>query len=95
MGVTGIECICAHREFARATEAEDGSVMNEIVVTATRREQTLNDVPIAVTAISRSQVTSEHIITFDDLLKHVPGINFIKLASRVIAPPTWPCPMAS
>jgi iron complex outermembrane recepter protein len=82
MAFSALHLHCAR---ARATEAEDGPVLNEIVVTATRREQMLNDVPIAVTAISGSQVTSEHIVNFDDLPKHVPGINFISVKGNSTA----------
>src|SRR5260370_32127645 len=82
---TALSALYLHCARARAPEAEDAPVLNEIVVTATRREETLNDVPIAVTAISGSQVTSEHIVNFDDLPKHVPGINFISVKGNSTA----------
>ncbi|MDP1632202.1 MAG: TonB-dependent receptor [Caulobacter sp.] len=55
--------------FAQAT-------VGEVVVTAQRREQALQDVPIAVTALSAEALQSQRIEGGQDLLQQVPNVSF-------------------
>ena len=48
----------------------------EVIVTAQRTEESLQDVPIAVTALSSDDLDEKQIITFSDLQLNVPGLNF-------------------
>jgi iron complex outermembrane receptor protein len=49
--------ICAAPSFAQqATETEQASSVDDIVVTARRREESLKDVPVAVTAVSAERL---------------------------------------
>lgn len=50
--------------------------LEEIVVTAQKREQKLQDVPMAVTAIGGAQLEQQGITQFQDLLRSVPGVSF-------------------
>ena len=52
------------------------SSFEEVIVTAQRTEQSLQDVPIAVTALTSDDLDSKQIITFSDLQLNVPGLNF-------------------
>jgi iron complex outermembrane recepter protein len=52
-----------------------GAALEEIVVTAQRREERLQDVPIAVTAFSRDQVEARGIQRIDDLNSLSPGLQ--------------------
>lgn len=59
--------------------AQDGAGLDgleEIVVTAQKREQKLQDVPMAVTAVSGAQLEQQGITQFQDLLRSVPGVSF-------------------
>jgi iron complex outermembrane recepter protein len=47
----------------------------EIVVTATRRSENLQDVPIAITAITAETLTQLNVQTFDDLVKYLPNVS--------------------
>ena len=49
--------------------------VDEIVVTATRRSESLQDVPIALTAVSGSALQEMNVLTFDDFAKYVPGLS--------------------
>lgn len=66
---------------ARASEApgqassNSGTVLEEIVVTATRREERLQDVPVAVTAIGEAQLASVGVTDIRQLTSVVPGFN--------------------
>ena len=55
------------------TPASDG--IEEIVVTAQKRQQALNDVGLTITAVSRDQLDRQGVNSVDDLVKIVPGFH--------------------
>lgn len=61
---------------ASAQEGAAGDGLEEIVVTAQKREQKLQEVPMAVTAVSGVQLEQQGITQFQDLLRSVPGVTF-------------------
>lgn len=61
---------------ASAQEENAAAGLEEIVVTAQKREQKLQDVPMAVTAVSGTQLEQQGITQFQDLLRSVPGVSF-------------------
>lgn len=60
-------------------EAEQG---DEIVVTATRRDSSVQDVPYNISAVSGANLERTGATGFDDLANLVPGLNFIDLGAR-------------
>jgi hypothetical protein len=46
----------------------------EIIITATKRESTVQDTPISVTAISASDIANKGLTDFNSLAQTVPGI---------------------
>jgi outer membrane receptor protein involved in Fe transport len=50
--------------------------LEEIVVTAQKRAENLQKVPISVTALSGQQLQREHVRDYDDLTRAVPGVSF-------------------
>jgi iron complex outermembrane receptor protein len=50
---------------------------NDIVVTATKREQTLQNVPVAVTVITAATIELAHIRDIDDLASVVPSLRVV------------------
>ena len=65
-------------QTAAAPAAEVGSGMDEIVVTAQRTAQSLQDVPIAVTAFSAEMLQRQQIQNSLDLQLTLPNITFTK-----------------
>src|SRR5215470_13125897 len=61
---------------AAAAPAFAQDVSQEIVVTAQRREQAIQDVPIAVTALSESQLQDQGLAGGYELLQTIPNVNF-------------------
>ena len=57
-------------------DASNGAALEEVVVTATRREERLQDVPITVTAFSQEKLDAEGLHSMDDLSRLSPGIAF-------------------
>jgi outer membrane receptor protein involved in Fe transport len=60
---------------ADATEA-DTSGIQEIVVTAQRRNESIQDVPITIQALTTEQLAQLNVATFDDLLKYTPNVTY-------------------
>ncbi len=55
--------------------ADSASTLDEIVVTATRREQNLQDIPIAISAIGSEELDQANISTLADVQGFVPGLQ--------------------
>src|SRR5271154_2570935 len=60
---------------ATAADAGDEGIA-EITVTAQRRTESIQDVPITIQAITGDQLRSLNVSTFDDLLKYTPNVTF-------------------
>jgi iron complex outermembrane receptor protein len=52
-----------------------GNQLEEVVVTATRRAENLQDVPIAITALTGTTLRQLNVQTFDDLLRYLPNVT--------------------
>jgi iron complex outermembrane recepter protein len=50
--------------------------LEEVVVTATRREERLQDVPVSVSAFSQVQLDAQGLKNIDDLTRLAPGVTF-------------------
>jgi iron complex outermembrane receptor protein len=61
---------------ATTTDASDSESIMEIVVTAQRRTEAIQDVPITIQAFTGAQLTQLNVTTFDDLLKYTPNVTF-------------------
>lgn len=59
-----------------ASSANEPSVVQTLVVTAQRREEAIQDVPIAVSAFSADSLKTQQISGGQDLLKAIPNVNF-------------------
>lgn len=61
---------------ARAARSEGVSTpVSEIVVTAQRRVENVQDVPITLTVVSQSQLTRANVLTTSDLVRVVPALS--------------------
>ncbi len=49
--------------------------LGEVVVTATRRETTIGEVPASVTVITRKEIEKSTAMTADELLREVAGVD--------------------
>jgi iron complex outermembrane recepter protein len=59
-----------------ATEPTAAVGLEEIVVTATRREESISRVPISITAISQDAIDQKGIKDFSDIVRFTPGVAF-------------------
>ncbi len=61
---------------AAGTSADNGTTIQELVVTAERRETNLQDTPIAVSAFSQDKLKAEKLNGGQDLLLQIPNTNY-------------------
>jgi iron complex outermembrane recepter protein len=61
---------------AAATDTEAAGGIEEIVVTAQRRSESIQDVPVTIQAITGEQLGQLNATTFDDVLKYLPNVTF-------------------
>jgi iron complex outermembrane receptor protein len=77
---------------ALAQAAKEGQQIEEIIVTATRRSEPLQDVPLSITALSQEDLTTKGIVGYEGLARETPGVvlnkpsaNFNNFTARGIA----------
>ncbi|MDO9588460.1 MAG: TonB-dependent receptor [Brevundimonas sp.] len=70
----------------------DAAKLDEVIVTATRREERLRDVPVSITALSQEELNERGIVNYDGLATATPGVvlnrasaNFNNFTARGIA----------
>jgi len=61
---------------AQAQAPETAGPLQEVVVTATRREESLSRVPISVTALTQESLDERGVKDFSEVARFTPGINF-------------------
>lgn len=61
--------------LAQDQEAEEASVFEEVIVTATKREQSIYEVPVAITAFTEETMERQGITDLTDVGKFVPNLN--------------------
>ena len=75
--------MAATRGPRRATSASAG--LEEIVVTATRRSESLSKVPISVTALDQNALTTRGIKDFQDIARYTPGVSIDTTGTNAIS----------
>ena len=74
--------------FAGIAGAQEGAVaLEEIVVTARKVEERLQDVPLAITAFSAAEIESAGIENLDDVANFTPGLTFSNLLGEFLPVP--------
>lgn len=70
----------------------NATTLDEVIVTATRREEKLRDVPVSITALSQEDLNERGIVNYDGLATATPGVvlnrasaNFNNFTARGIA----------
>src|ERR1700675_3233565 len=80
---------CTTTVFANTATASEPAVaaggLEEIVVTATRREESINRVPISVTAFSQEMIDQKGIKDFQDIVRFTPGVSIDTSGTNAIS----------
>lgn len=64
-----------------------GPSLEEVVVTARKREESLQDVPLPVTALTEADISNRQVTSLDDVAKFTPGLVFSKVFGRATERP--------
>src|SRR5580692_5197070 len=73
---SGLGLGIAHADTAAETTAADTDSIQEITVTAQRRTESIQNVPITIQAITGDTLKQLNVTTFDDLLRYTPNVTF-------------------
>lgn len=66
-----------------AVASEDEQLVSDtIIVTATRRNETVQDVPLNIAALGEAQIEEQGFAELADVLSYVPGINIVDRGGR-------------
>jgi len=74
LAVAAVLSSCAAAASADETTAGELGI-SEIVVTAQRRSESIQDVPITIQAITGEQLAQLNVTTFDDVLRYLPNVT--------------------
>lgn len=75
-GETGASAtVPAHQEAAQVTQTSD---TGDIIITAQKRAQSINDVGLSITAVTSDMLVTRGVTDVSQLAKLVPGFNFNK-----------------
>ncbi len=65
----------AQERAQESPSANRETTLNEIVVTATKRQERLMDVPMSITAITADEIERRGLVSSEDYLRGIPGVN--------------------
>jgi len=63
------------REVGSRAAAERASALEEVIVTARRKEESIQDVPISISAFNQKQLEERNIVTASDLATYTPSLS--------------------
>ncbi|HEY0342819.1 MAG TPA: TonB-dependent receptor [Steroidobacteraceae bacterium] len=72
----------AQRTAAASAPGDSGDSLSEVVVTALRRSESIQDVPAAVTALSGAELQDEGARGFSDYLRSIPNVAYLENSFR-------------
>src|SRR5581483_7830362 len=86
-GLAGSITTQAYSQQAPASEAavSQGPELQEVVVTAEKRSERLQDVPISLTAVSQQELDQQGLRSIDDVSAVTPGVTFQRMGSGLNA----------
>ena len=82
--VAGLALLGAPGLAAAQVQADEGATVDEIVVTAQMREQSLQDVPIVVTSVNAQQLRDAGVRDIKDLTIVAPGLTVTSTSSSAV-----------
>ncbi len=68
--------VAAGADAAGLTSPDNGTALQEVVVTATKQKQSIDKVPISITALTQDQMDRTGIRSVDDVVRQTPGVDF-------------------
>src|ERR1700709_419037 len=72
---TALAIVLPVSAYAQDASEEDGRNSGDIVVTARRTEERLQDVPISITVFNQQQLSNRNIVNSADLVTYTPSLS--------------------
>lgn len=69
-------------EASADAAADSSGAGGEIIVTANKREQSINKVGLAITALSADALKGQHVVSLSDLANTIPGLSYAPSATQ-------------
>jgi iron complex outermembrane recepter protein len=82
--VFGISLPCQAQSPAVVVDATKSPMLEEIVVTAEKRQANVQSTPIAITALSSEELQTRHVVEITDLGAVAPGVQLVPVAQTVL-----------
>lgn len=60
-----------------ASGGQRAGIIDEVIVTAQKREESLQDVPVSISVVGDQQLQNMHVTSLDDIASYVPGLQVI------------------
>ncbi len=77
-----LAALCSTTALAEEQQGTPSASLEEVVVTANKREESIRLVPLSLTAISSDALDEKHIQSFQDLSTSVPNLSFSSLGGE-------------
>jgi len=74
--------IAAQAQSAQNSADSDDATVGEIIVTANKREQSINKVGLAITAVTGETLAQQRVVSLSDLANTVPGLSYAPSATQ-------------
>ena len=75
--LAGAVAVGAHTALAQ-TEDQESSYLDEIIVSATREEERIFDVPVSVSVITEEDIQRTETSSFRELFRYTPGVDMVR-----------------
>ena len=78
--VVSASLLCPSAPLSAQSESGSSVYLEEIVVTARKREESLQDTPLAVSAFNAAELENRNIVSVSEVSRYVPNIQFDNVA---------------
>src|SRR6202045_3209917 len=73
---SAISAILAGAPAAHAATEAEANTLEEVIVTAQKRTENLQDVPISIEVLDNTKLEQLHVVSLDDYVKYSPSISY-------------------
>ena len=80
--VVSVSLLCPSAPLSAQSEGGSSAILEEIVVTARKREESLQDTPLAVSAFNARELEQRNIISVNEISQYIPNVQYDNVASE-------------
>ena len=80
--VVSVSLICSTAPLSAQSDSGSSASLEEIVVTARKREESLQDTPLAVSAFNARELEQRNIISVNEVSQYIPNVQFDNVAQE-------------